>query len=137
MRKTDCHRRRSAGLSAAECLAQAGVKTLSSSAWRARRRKFLMAGRGGLNLTHSEDFPRFLERYGEAMRTAYRRFWRDFGPEAIARMVRRVGAGNVCWLQRTRLPERMKGLATVAGMAEPPRWSRRFNYTCRHRFDWF
>jgi uncharacterized flavoprotein (TIGR03862 family) len=27
-------------------------------------RKLLMAGRGGLNLTHSEDFPRFLKRYG-------------------------------------------------------------------------
>jgi uncharacterized flavoprotein (TIGR03862 family) len=29
-------------------------------------RKFLMAGRGGLNLTHSEELPRFLERYREA-----------------------------------------------------------------------
>ena len=28
-------------------------------------RKFLMAGRGGLNLTHSEDFERFAARYGE------------------------------------------------------------------------
>ena len=30
-------------------------------------RKFLMAGRGGLNLTHSETLPAFLARYGEAM----------------------------------------------------------------------
>jgi uncharacterized flavoprotein (TIGR03862 family) len=30
-------------------------------------RKFLMAGRGGLNLTHSEGLPAFLARYGEAM----------------------------------------------------------------------
>ena len=29
-------------------------------------RKFLMAGRGGLNLTHSEDFERFVGRYGGA-----------------------------------------------------------------------
>jgi uncharacterized flavoprotein (TIGR03862 family) len=29
-------------------------------------RKFLMAGRGGLNLTHSEDFSAFLGRYGDA-----------------------------------------------------------------------
>jgi predicted flavoprotein YhiN len=29
-------------------------------------RKFLMAGRGGLNLTHSEDFERFVGRYGAA-----------------------------------------------------------------------
>jgi hypothetical protein len=29
-------------------------------------RKFLMAGRGGLNLTHSEDFERFVDRYGAA-----------------------------------------------------------------------
>ncbi|WP_233244610.1 NAD(P)/FAD-dependent oxidoreductase, partial [Caulobacter sp. HMWF009] len=31
-------------------------------------RKFLMAGRGGLNLTHSEDLERFLQRYGAASR---------------------------------------------------------------------
>ena len=30
-------------------------------------RKFLMAGRGGLNLTHSEPLPQFLARYREAM----------------------------------------------------------------------
>src|SRR6185437_14053444 len=30
-------------------------------------RKFLMAGRGGLNLTHSEALPQFLGRYGKAM----------------------------------------------------------------------
>ena len=29
-------------------------------------RKFLMAGRGGLNLTHSEPLPAFLTRYGKA-----------------------------------------------------------------------
>ncbi|MEI9904628.1 MAG: NAD(P)/FAD-dependent oxidoreductase [Asticcacaulis sp.] len=28
-------------------------------------RKFLMAGRGGLNLTHSEPFERFVARYGK------------------------------------------------------------------------
>jgi uncharacterized flavoprotein (TIGR03862 family) len=33
-------------------------------------RKFLMAGRGGLNLTHSEPFARFLTRYGEAQAAA-------------------------------------------------------------------
>src|SRR5258707_10625007 len=31
-------------------------------------RKLLMAGRGGLNLTHSEALPEFLTRYGEAQR---------------------------------------------------------------------
>ena len=30
-------------------------------------RKFLLAGRGGLNLTHSEELDRFLTRYGAAM----------------------------------------------------------------------
>src|SRR5687768_11032838 len=30
-------------------------------------RKFLMAGRGGLNLTHSEPLPQFLARYGAAV----------------------------------------------------------------------
>src|ERR1700744_459015 len=50
-------------------------------------RKFLLAGRGGLNITHSEELPRFLARYGDAeprLRAAIEGFpptatraWRD------------------------------------------------------------
>ena len=55
-----------AGLMAAEVLAAEGVAVSVYDHMPTPGRKFLMAGRGGLNLTHSEDLPRFLSRYGEA-----------------------------------------------------------------------
>jgi len=56
-----------AGLMAAEVLAEAGAQVTIYDAMPSASRKFLMAGRGGLNLTHSEPLPQFLARYREAM----------------------------------------------------------------------
>jgi uncharacterized flavoprotein (TIGR03862 family) len=55
-----------AGLMAAETLAQGGAAVTVYDAMPSAGRKFLMAGRGGLNLTHSEPLPAFLARYREA-----------------------------------------------------------------------
>jgi len=55
-----------AGLMAAEVLAQGGARATVYDAMPSAGRKFLMAGRGGLNLTHSEPLPQFLARYREA-----------------------------------------------------------------------
>ena len=55
-----------AGLMAAEVLARGGTGVTVYDAMPSAGRKFLMAGRGGLNLTHSEALPEFLTRYGEA-----------------------------------------------------------------------
>jgi hypothetical protein len=55
-----------AGLMAAEVLAQGGATVRIYDGMAAPGRKFLLAGRGGLNLTHSEDFGTFLTRYGAA-----------------------------------------------------------------------
>lgn len=52
---------------AAEVLAQGGADVIVYDAMPSTGRKFLMAGRGGLNLTHSEPLPDFLARYREAM----------------------------------------------------------------------
>lgn len=56
-----------AGLMAAEVLAQGGAGVTVYDAMPSAGRKFLMAGRGGLNLTHSEALPQFLARYRVAM----------------------------------------------------------------------
>jgi len=56
-----------AGLMAAEVLAQGGARVTVFDAMPSVGRKFLMAGRGGLNLTHSEPLPVFLTRYRDAM----------------------------------------------------------------------
>jgi len=55
-----------AGLMAAEVLAQAGAAVTVYDAMPSAGRKLLLAGRGGLNLTHSEALPAFLSRYGAA-----------------------------------------------------------------------
>jgi uncharacterized flavoprotein (TIGR03862 family) len=55
-----------AGLMAAEVLAQGGAGVTVYDAMPSVGRKFLMAGRGGLNLTHSEALPQFLVHYREA-----------------------------------------------------------------------
>lgn len=54
-----------AGLFAAEHLANAGCRVTIYERMQTPARKFLMAGRGGLNLTHSEPVGHLLARYGK------------------------------------------------------------------------
>ncbi|MBO1110851.1 TIGR03862 family flavoprotein [Bordetella petrii] len=53
-----------AGLMAAETLARHGIQADLYDSMPSVGRKFLLAGRGGLNLTHSEPAERFNQRYG-------------------------------------------------------------------------
>jgi len=53
-----------AGLMAAEVLAEAGASVHLYDAMPSVGRKFLLAGKGGLNLTHGEALPAFVQRYG-------------------------------------------------------------------------
>ena len=71
-----------AGLMAAEALAQAGVATELFDAMPSVGRKFLLAGKGGLNLTHSEPPDRFVDRYG-TRRAEVERWLHAFGPAAL------------------------------------------------------
>jgi uncharacterized flavoprotein (TIGR03862 family) len=70
------------GLMAAEVLATGGAKVRVIDHMASPARKFLMAGRGGLNLTHSEPLEQFLDRYGEA-RSVLESAIRAFPPEAL------------------------------------------------------
>lgn len=54
-----------AGLMAAEVLSQAGVAVELYDAMPSVGRKFLLAGVGGMNITHSEPYPAFIARYAE------------------------------------------------------------------------
>ncbi|CUW39561.1 putative Predicted flavoprotein [Magnetospirillum sp. XM-1] len=55
-----------AGLMAAEVMARHGLAVQVYDAMPSPGRKFLLAGKGGLNLTHSEPMERFVTRYGAA-----------------------------------------------------------------------
>lgn len=80
-----------AGLRAAEVVAQAGCRVALYEQKASVGRKFLVAGRGGLNLTHSEPVEKFPARYGGATER-----WRDllaaFGPDALRAWADELGA---------------------------------------------
>ena len=79
-----------AGLMAAEALAQAGVQVDLCDAMPSVGRKFLLAGKGGLNLTHSEPFDAFAARYG-ARRDRIEAMLRVFGPDALREWAQQLG----------------------------------------------
>ena len=88
-----------AGLMAAEVLAQGGAGVTVYDAMPSAGRKFLMAGRGGLNLTHSEPLPAFLARYREATPQLDAAI-EAFPPERLRAMERGAGAADLRRLQR-------------------------------------
>ncbi len=51
----------------AEAAMAAGARVQLFDAMPSAGRKFLLAGRGGLNLTHAEAWPTFLQRYGDGL----------------------------------------------------------------------
>jgi hypothetical protein len=71
-----------AGLMAAEVLSQAGIRVDLYDAMPSVGRKFLLAGVGGMNITHAEPFEAFLSRYG-ARAALIRPMLEAFSPEAL------------------------------------------------------
>ena len=82
-----------AGLMAAEILAAAGVGVRLIDHMRAPARKFLVAGRGGLNLTHSEPLDILLTRYGPA-RGKLEPAIRAFPPDAVMAWCQQLGVAT-------------------------------------------
>ena len=70
------------GLMAAEVLARAGASVTVYEHMPSMGRKFLIAGRGGLNITHSEPLEQFMTRYGDKQ-DALAQSVSAFPPEAI------------------------------------------------------
>ena len=79
-----------AGLMAAQVLAEAGVPVRVFDAMASVGRKFLLAGRGGLNLTHGEPLQAFISRYDEQAEQISP-WLHDFGPEAVVQWARGLG----------------------------------------------
>lgn len=79
-----------AGLMAAEVLAQGGVAVDVFDAMPSVGRKFLLAGVGGMNITHSEPLEHFVPRYGD--RQSEVRAWLDvFNADALQAWVHELG----------------------------------------------
>jgi uncharacterized flavoprotein (TIGR03862 family) len=111
-----------AGLMAAEGLAASGWSVTVYDRMASVGRKFLMAGRGGLNLTHSEPLERFLMRYGPA-RERLALIIERFTPDDLRAWADGLGAGTFTGSSGRVFPKAMKAspllrawLARLEGM---------------------
>ncbi|MBN1666679.1 MAG: TIGR03862 family flavoprotein [Anaerolineales bacterium] len=96
-----------AGLMAAEVLSQAGQAVNLFEAKPSVGRKFLVAGKGGLNLTHSEPFEPFLSRYGERA-AQLEPYLRAFGPAELRQWAKELGFDTFVGTSGRVFPEGMR-----------------------------
>ncbi|MGY2963932.1 putative flavoprotein (TIGR03862 family) [Pseudomonas sp. TE36184] len=79
-----------AGLMAAEILSQASLRVDVYDGMPSVGRKFLLAGVGGMNITHSEAYPAFLSRYAERA-PQMAPLLRAFGAQALCEWIHGLG----------------------------------------------
>src|SRR5512135_3749313 len=96
-----------AGLMAAEILSAAGVAVTLYDRMPSAGRKLLMAGRGGLNLTHSEPFETFVTRYGDAA-AKLRPMLEAFPPSALVAWAEGLGQPTFVGSSGRVFPKAMK-----------------------------
>ena len=121
-----------AGLMAAETLAASGVSVTVYDRMPSLARKFLLAGRGGLNLTHSEDMDAFLARYGAA-RERLRPAIEAFPPSAVREWCEGLGEATFVGSSGRVFPVAMKASPLLRA------WLARLigkGVTIRNRWRW-
>lgn len=96
-----------AGLMAAEALSRAGLRVDVYDAMPSAGRKFLMAGKGGMNITHAEPFEQFLDRYG-SRRPQLEAMLREFSPEALRAWAQGLGIETFVGSSGRVFPKEMK-----------------------------
>jgi uncharacterized flavoprotein (TIGR03862 family) len=79
-----------AGLMAADILSAGGAQVDLYDAMPSVGRKFLLAGKGGMNITHSEDFDAFSSRYGKR-RVEVEAWLRGFTPQQVRAWIHGLG----------------------------------------------
>ncbi|HEV2095355.1 MAG TPA: TIGR03862 family flavoprotein [Chthoniobacterales bacterium] len=96
-----------AGLRAAEVAAEAEASVTLYDAKPSVGRKFLVAGRGGLNLTNTEPFAAFRERYGTP-RELWRSLLTSFDADALREWANSLGIETFCATTGRVYPREMK-----------------------------
>lgn len=96
-----------AGLMAAEVIAQAGFPVSVFDAMPSLGRKFLLAGVGGMNITHAEDFSRFLTRYAAAS-AHLQPILRNFAADALRDWIHSLGIDTFVGTSNRVFPKDMK-----------------------------
>lgn len=95
------------GLMAAEVIRAGGVRVDVYDSMPSLGRKFLMAGKSGLNITHSEPFEQFVARYGKR-RAQIEPLLKTFGPDELIEWVHRLGIQTFVGTSRRVFPVGMK-----------------------------
>lgn len=98
-----------AGLMSADVISQQGVTVDLYEAKPSVGRKFLVAGKGGLNLTHAEPFDAFVDRYG-ARSANIRRMLQEFGPADVRSWCGELGIETFVGPSGRVFPNDMKAL---------------------------
>lgn len=96
-----------AGLMAAHTLAQGGAQVDVYDAMASVGRKFLLAGRGGMNITHAEPYADFVTRYGAAA-DMLRPMLDAFGPTGVRAWVHSLGVDTFVGTSNRVFPTDMK-----------------------------
>src|SRR5688572_5930292 len=96
-----------AGLMAAEAARAAGVDVDVYEAKGSVGRKFLIAGKGGLNLTHSESYSAFVQRYG-GRSTEVSRWLAQFNAEDVSNWAQSLGVDTFVGTSGRVFPSDMK-----------------------------
>ncbi|NYH99465.1 hypothetical protein FHX63_002261 [Cupriavidus plantarum] len=124
-----------AGLMAAEMLAASGKRVDVYDAMPSVGRKFLMAGKGGMNLTHSEAADAFVSRYGH--RAANVAPWLDaFGAQALRDWVHALGIDTFVGSSGRVFPTDMKAAPLLRAWLHRLR-ERGVRFHMRHRWTGF
>ncbi|VTU35822.1 putative glutamate synthase subunit beta [Variovorax sp. PBS-H4] len=121
-----------AGLMAADVLSAQGLPVHVYDAMPSAGRKFLLAGRGGLNLTHSEPFERFASRFGER-RAQIEPLLQVFGPEALRDWVHGLGVQTFVGSSGRVFPTDMKAAPLLRAWMHRLR-ERGVSFHMRHRW---
>lgn len=121
-----------AGLMAADVVSAAGYPVVVYEAMPTVARKFLLAGKSGLNLTHAEDYADFAQRYGEAS-NRLRSSLDSFPPEALRAWADGLGAETFVGTSGRVFPRAMKGSPLLRGWLQRLR-ERGVTIQTRHRW---
>ena len=121
-----------AGLMAAQVLSQAGLQVEVFDAMPSVGRKFLLAGKGGLNLTHSEPFEPFASRYG-ARRPQIEPLLRQFDAQALREWAQGLGIATFVGTSGRVFPTDMKAAPLLRAWLQRLRGAG-VQFHMRHRF---
>ncbi|MCP5098456.1 MAG: TIGR03862 family flavoprotein [Chloroflexi bacterium] len=122
-----------AGLMAAEVLSQANIHVNVYDAMPSAGRKFLIAGKGGLNITHSEPIEPFLSRYG-TRQSQIAPLLAKFGPAHIRQWVKGLGFDTFVGSSGRIFPSDMKAAPLLRAWLQRLR-NDGVNFHFRHRWQ--